>query len=76
MAKAYRRKTNWVPQEERDFTLTDQRPERLDFDRLKDLFLVAALTDGSQVVLDGPARRRLSPGTRLASPQARRQEPV
>ena len=45
MAKRYRRKTNWVPQEQREFTVTDERPDRLDFDRLKDLFLIAALSD-------------------------------
>ena len=40
----YRKKTGWVPQEEREFVLSDTRPDRIDRDRLADLILVMAFS--------------------------------
>jgi hypothetical protein len=64
----YRKKTNWTPQAEREFTVTDERPDRFDPLRLKDLFLVAALSDGDNPP-EGWAARRLSPGTNPKGPR-------
>ena len=44
----YRKKTGWVPQAEREFTLSDTRPDRIDRSRLADLVLVMAFSRTGQ----------------------------
>jgi|GEM_PF-5527886 len=42
MPRKYQRKTNWTPQEERQFTVTDNRPDHIDRQGVVDLLLFMA----------------------------------
>ena len=61
----YRRKTGWVPQSEREFTLTDDRPDTIDVDKLAELILVMVFTSDDDSPPDGRMIARLGhPPTR------------
>ena len=62
--RTYRRKTGQVPQSERRFTITDDRADRIDVDKLADLILFMVVNH-DQPEPDGRMTARLGhPPTR------------